>query len=213
MRTILLAGDFKGLGSVFNALKGVRLVHCHSGDSLRNEWAKKEVLAVVLSVKELSPAIFELIREGQLQEPTIKWVIFVQRVGMDLEVYNKDRQLFFQGQLHKDWGPRLGRFLMENRLDHRRADRRSCRGGVRVKDSEYSRQPTGRKAFGQIRNLSKHGVGLIFEKDPPFPSGEFLEVAFRDPEGAPRTFHGQIRWKRTAADGKVEVGLHFLAAG
>lgn len=212
MRTVLLAGDFKGLGAVFNSVAGARLVHCHSLDSLRNEWAKKGVLAVVLAVRELSPAMFELIREGQ-QQTGIKWVIFVQRVGVDLEGYNTDRQLFFQGQLQKGWAPRLRRFLLENRLDHRRADRRSCKGGVRVGDSDFSRQPTGAKAYGHIRNLSKHGLGLVFEKDPPFPPGEFLEVAFRDPEGAARTFHAQIRWKKPTSDGQIEVGLHFLAAG
>lgn len=212
MATVLLVGQFRGLGQILTSLSGERLVHCHSIDSLRNELGKPDVRAVVLSAVELTPSLFELLQEGQRRQPKVKWAIFVQQASMNLGTYNSDCQLFFQGQIDADWAPRLKRWLFESRLDHRKGQRRGCRGGVRLADSEYSKQITGTKSFGQIEDLSTHGIGLLFESAPAFPKGEFVEIAFRDPQGQSRKLHAQVRWSRQRADGQFEVGLQFLAA-
>jgi hypothetical protein len=212
MATVLLVGPFRGLTEVLGTLSGEKLIHCHSVDSLRNELARSDVRAVIISAKEVLPSIFELMQEGQRNRPEVKWAIFVQQAAMNLGTYNTDRQLFFQGQIDSDWAPRLKRWLFESRLDHRKGLRRGCRGGVRIGDSEYSKDPKGAKVFGQIEDLSAHGAGLLFEAPPLFPKGEFVEIAFRDPQGQSRKLHAQVRWSRQRADGQFEVGLQFLAA-
>lgn len=212
MRSILMVGDFKGLRPVLGGLAGFQFRHCHSIDSLRSEWGKTNIFAIFIAVRALSPSVFELLREAQTRVPGVKWAVFVKEVNLELQPFSGKSQIFMQGETAKDWVPRLQRFLEESRLDHRIKERTRCRGGVRVKDSEFSKAPTGQKAFGQIRNLSTHGASLVFEQDPPFAQGSFLEVGFRDLQGTARAFHGQIRWRRVRSDGSVEVGLQFLAA-
>lgn len=212
MRTILLVGDFKDLRPVLGGLTGFQFRHCHSIDSLRSEWGKASIFAVFIAVRSLSPSVFEFLREAQGRAPGLKWALFVKEVDLELSPFSGKSQVFFQGVIAKDWIPRLSRFLEESRLEHRIKERARCRGGVRVKDSEFAKEPTGQRAFGRIRNLSGHGAALVFEQEPPYAQGAFLEVAFRDLQGAARSFHGQIRWRRRREDGTFEVGLLFLAA-
>ncbi|MBX2989304.1 MAG: PilZ domain-containing protein [Bdellovibrionaceae bacterium] len=167
---------------------------------------------VALALDSLTPSMFQLLQEGQNSRPGVKWVIFVRQAAGSLVGGNTPRQLFFQGPRQADWGPRLRRWLREENLHHRKTPRRECQGGVRLKESDYSRVATAQKAFGRIANLSPFGLGLMFEGSPPFPEGEFVEVAFRDTLGQARQFHAQIRWMRRHPDGRAEVGLQFLAA-
>lgn len=207
-----MVGDFKGLRPLLAGLSGFQFRHCHSVDSLRSEWGKTNIFAILVSVRQLSPSVFSILKEAQQQVPDLKWGVFVREVNLELAPFSGKGQIFFQGELAKDWMPRLKRFLDASKLDHRKKDRARCKGGVRVKDSEFAKERTGQKAFGQIRNLSTHGVSLVFEQDLPFPQGGFIEVAFRDLQGTARAFHGQIRWRRVREDGSVEVGLQFMAA-
>lgn len=207
-----MVGDFKGLRPVLGGLVGFQFRHCHSIDSLRHEWAKANIFAVIIAVRTLSPSVFELIREARIHVPDIKWAILVKEVNLQLKLFSGKSQIFLQGEMAKDWTPRLQRFLENGRLEHRLKGRARCRGGVRVKDSEFAREQTGQRAFGQIRNLSQHGASLAFDEEPSFPRGGFLEVAFRDLEGVARSFHGQIRWRRQCDNGTIEVGIQFIAA-
>lgn len=212
MKKILLAGEFRHLSPVLGTLAGHRLIYCRHFESLKSEWSAGDVKATALSLKELTPNVFDLLTEGQQRLPDVKWILFLQEAAMDLTTYNTNRQMFFQGQIAPDWAPRLSRWLQGSSLEHRKAPRRTCRGGVRLGDSDYSRKTTGAKAYGQIEDLSTHGIGLIFEEPLVFPSSEFVEVAFRDIQGQSRKFHAQIRWIRQESDGRVRVGLQFLAA-
>lgn len=212
MRKILLVGDFKGLQPLFGGFAGYQFVHCHSIESLRGEWAKPGVGAVVLSVRQLTPSVFELLDEARTRLPSLKWGIVVREVNHQLAPYNSKTQMFFQGTIARDWGPRLKRFLEGGVQNQRGRDRKPFRGGVRVKDSEFAKASTGRRAYGNLRNLSPQGAALVFDQELPFPAGEFLEVTFRDQQGVARSFHGQIKWRRDRGDGTVEVGLQFLAA-
>lgn len=211
MRTYLLVGEFRHLGSVLASLAGARLIHCHSLDAFRNEWNKNEITGVVFSVRELSPSVFSLLKEGQHSRPQVKWILFVQEVSLNLNSYNGNRQIFFQGQVASDWAPRLTRWLRDEQLTHRRGGRQTVQGGVRLKGTEFSKTCDGQKSFGRLEDLGPQGAGLVFEGVIPFPAGEFVEAAFRDTDGRPRVYHGQVRWVREV-NGETWVGLQFLAA-
>ena len=93
MQKILMVGDFKGLQPLFAGFAGYQLVHCHSIDSLRREWGKPGVCAVLLSVRQLSPSVFELLDEARAHAPALKWGVVVREVNHQLAPYNTKTQL------------------------------------------------------------------------------------------------------------------------
>lgn len=166
-----------------------------------------------MAVDEVTPAIFEFIQQAETRNANIRWVLFVRHTQVDLSAYNKKNCIFFQGVVEGSWGPRLLRYLRQGSDQHRRAQRRAIKGGVRAKESEYAKEKrTNARSYGHLENVSAHGAGMRFEGTMPFQVGDTIEVAFRDAEGSARTFHGRICWKVEDAEGGCEVGLKFLAA-
>lgn len=195
------------------SFSGYHLIHCHSLNALKESWSKTSVAGVLVAATQVSPMIFELMNAAKAQSNKVRWVIFVRHSNIDLAPYNTKECLFLQGARETGWGPRTLRFVQEGREDHRRSDRKKFRGGVRAKESEFAKErKTDSKVYGRLVDVSAHGAGIEFENDIPFGVGEFIEVAFRDPEGKAKVFHGKICWKQKETDGPCEVGLKFLAA-
>jgi hypothetical protein len=211
MKSILLLGDFRELKPVLSNLKGYRYVSCHSYETLRNEWSRHQASALAIALKALTPSVLEGMGRQLETWQNAKGLIFVQQSDVLLDPYNNDRLLYFQGQPQFDWSPRIQRWLHEGDMQARRVDRRKCRGGVRLKTSDYSRSHVPVRAFGELVDLGPQGVGMMMDGGSPFPAGEFVELAMRDPKGMSRSFHAQIRWMRTNGQ-ETRLGLQFLAA-
>lgn len=211
MKSILLLGDFRELKPVLGSLKGYRYVSCHSYEALRSEWTRHSASALAIALRALTPSVLEGMGRQLEAWQNARGLIFVQQSDVVLDPYSNDRLLYFQGQPQLDWTPRIQRWLGDGDLQARRVDRRPCRGGIRLKTSDYSRSPVLQRAFGELVDLGPQGVGMLMDGGSPFPAGEFVEVAMRDQKGMSRSFHAQIRWMRTNGQ-ETRLGVQFLAA-
>lgn len=211
MKSIVLLGDFRELKPVLSSLQGYRYVSCHSYEAMQNQIHRHQASALAISLKALTPSILEGMSRQLETWREARGMIFVRQSDVILDPYSTNRLMYFQGQPQVDWSPRIHRWLKDGDNQARRADRRACRGGIRIKTSDYSRSPVPLRAFGELVDLGPQGVGMLMDGGSPFPAGEFIELTLRDPKGVSRSFHGQIRWMRT--DGReTRLGLQFLAA-
>ncbi|MBX3039115.1 MAG: hypothetical protein KF789_00235 [Bdellovibrionaceae bacterium] len=144
MGTLLLLGNFQHRRSFVAALGGWRLLLCHSPEAFQGLWLKSKPEAVAISYSVMTPALRHFIQEAERRFPGIRWIMLGDHLNPQ-DPAPTERQIFLSGPSEPGWAARVSRWLLETDLRQRRAERQSCRGGARLRDSDYSRQQRGRK--------------------------------------------------------------------
>ncbi|HRO66888.1 MAG TPA: PilZ domain-containing protein, partial [Pseudobdellovibrionaceae bacterium] len=189
---------------------GWRLLLCHSPEAFQGLWQKSKPEAVAVSYSVMTPSLAHFLQEADRRFPGLRWIMLADHLNPG-EPVPSEKHLFLSGPGEPGWGARISRWLLQSDARQRRSERQTCRGGARLRDSDYSRQQRGRKFYGEVRDVSAQGARLCFSCEIPPSESDFFEVTLKDALGQTRSYHAQVRWQKQGADGGTELGVQLLA--
>lgn len=208
MGNVILLGDFKEEREFVRSWTGSQLVQCHSLQALQQHARRCRIEAVVLRVQQPFEKLRNFVSHAKASGLETRWACF--HPGLPEESVDSG-VLILPARRGQQAAGCLRRFLSTGMAAQRRTPRTSCRGGVRLKGSEFTVRHQDLKLEGVVQDVSPLGVGLSFEGSLPDLSQDFFLVSFRQPDGKVRRFHAQVRWQRSGHPRGTSVGLQLMA--